>query len=625
MAERAVQSERVMTGSVMHAARPERITIGGSEQWIVVRSDDLAKPVVLYLHGGPGTSQLTSNRRHTHELEKYFTVVDWDQRGAGKSFGAIKDVARMNVDQFVEDTREVTLHLLGRFQKRRIVLVGHSWGSAIGVLTAARYPELFHCYVGIGQVANMAEGEAASYRWTLEQAERAHRRRAARALAKMGPPPYTGDWRHKTITERKYVAQFGGEIHGSKIGAMGIVLRSLLFSREYDLGDRINIFRGILGSMKLLWPQLLKVNLFESVPELKIPVFILAGRFDHEVPSEIAARYVESLRAPSKELIWFERSAHMPQFEEQERFTKLMVEKVLPLAADGPVAPPPRTSSFRPEGPAPTWIAAPSGHRIPVRTYGVGGPRRPVIMLHGLQSHSGWFVQSAQHLSQNGMPVYAFDRSGSGLSETTSDTDVRLERLLAEIDAVADRAEADTGYKDVTLVGHCFGAIPALLYAALHRPDRVASLVLATPALYTLADLSPRDKARVLWSVLSGRGVRVPVPLSPEQFSDLDPYIAFVRSDTLALRTAPARLMYEVSLARRRLRRAAPALRVPLFVAYAGGDVICDNPRNRRLLARVTSPMETRTYPGARHILEFSSERDAFLSDLVGWLARERA
>lgn len=273
---------------------------------------------------------------------------------------------------------------------------------------------------------------------------------------------------------------------------------------------------------------------------------------------------------------------------------------------------------------APVWIAAPSGYRIPVRRYGAGGQRRPIVMLHGLQSHSGWFVQSCRHLSRQGIPVYAFDRRGSGLSEATRDTGARLEGLLAEIDAVADQAQADTGHTDVALVGHCFGAIPALLYAALYRPARVASLVLATPALYTLADLSVRDKARVLWSVLAGDTARVPVPLSPEQFSDLDPWVAFVRNDPLALRTVPARLMYEVARARSRLRSAAQALRAPLFVAYAGRDVICDNRRNRDLLARVTSPVESRTYPGARHILEFSTERDAFFADLVGWLTRER-
>jgi pimeloyl-ACP methyl ester carboxylesterase len=281
--------------------------------------------------------------------------VDWDQRGAGKSYAAIQDVGRMNIDQFVEDTRELTLHLRKRFGQNRIVLVGHSWGSVIGALTASRYPELFHAYVGIGQVAHMAEGEAASYRWALDEARRARHRRAIRALTEIGPPPYRGDWQRKTITERRFVARFGGEIHGSRVGAMAVVLRSLLFSRVYGLGDRINLFRGIFGSMRLLWPQLLKVDLFQSVPELKVPVFIVAGRFDHEVPSEIAARYFEALRAPSKQLAWFERSAHMPHVEQPDMFARLMIEKVLPVTRDAA-----RLTASR-RGPSPA--SAPAAHR----------------------------------------------------------------------------------------------------------------------------------------------------------------------------------------------------------------------------------------------------------------------
>ena len=165
----------------------------------------------------------------------------------------------------------------------------------------------------------------------------------------------------------------------------------------------------------------------------------------------------------------------------------------------------------------------------------------------------------------------------------------------------------------------------ALLYAGLHRPGRVASLVLATPALYTLTDLPPLDKARVLWSVLGGRPARVPVPLSPEQFSELEPFVQFVRADPLALRTVPARLLYEVRRARRRLEAAAVALRCPLMVTMAGADVICDNPRNRRLLEHVGAPMNLHVYAGARHILEFSAEREAFLNDLAAWFERPGA
>lgn len=310
----------------------EKLNIGGNDQWILERSENTDNPLILFLHGGPGTSQLTSNRRNTRALEKSFIVVNWDQRGAGKSYGAISDAAKMNIDQFVEDTRELTLYLMKKFAKERIVLAGHSWGSAIGAMAVAKYPELYSCYVGIGQVANMAEGELASYQWTLDQARKKNARRAVRALEKMGPPPYQGDWRASTISERSWVARFGGEVHGNWFGAVGIVLGNVLFSREYGLLDRINVFRGVLGSMQLLWPQLFKVDLFRSVPELKVPVFFMEGRHDHEVPPDIAARYFAALKAPAKELVWFENSAHMVNSEERDLFCKVLVEKVLPIA-----------------------------------------------------------------------------------------------------------------------------------------------------------------------------------------------------------------------------------------------------------------------------------------------------
>lgn len=275
--------------------------------------------------------------------------------------------------------------------------------------------------------------------------------------------------------------------------------------------------------------------------------------------------------------------------------------------------------------PAPAWIAAVAGYRIPVRRFGVDGERRPVVMLHGLQSHSGWFVQSARFIAGLGLPVHAFDRCGSGMSEGETELGARLEGLLAEVDAVIEHALAGTRHDAVHLVGHCFGAIVALLYAALHRPARVAGVVLATPALYTLTDLPARDKARVLWSVLSRRPLRVPVPLSPEQFSELAPFVEFVRHDPLALRAAPARLLYEVRRARRRLAKAIRALRAPMLVAMAGDDLICDNRRNRGLLERAATPVEVREYPGARHILEFSGQREAFFRDLAAWFERREA
>jgi len=319
-------------------ARPiailEKVRLGGCDQWVLERSEDVRNPVLLYLHGGPGTSQLTSNRRNTRHLEKYFTVVNWDQRGAGKSYRAIRDTGRMNIGQFVADTRELTLYLLAKFHQERLVLAGHSWGSVIAALTVAKFPELYSCYVGIGQVACVEEGESASYWWTLEQARKRQDRRAVAALVTMGAPPYQGDWRKKVVTQRSYLARFGGEVHKSRTGAFGLVVRNLMFSREYTLADRVRYFRGILGSMRLLWPELSQVDLFTSVPELKVPVFFMEGRSDWEAPYELAERYFDSIKAPSKELIWFDRSAHLPNSEERDLFNEVMVAKVLPLARE---------------------------------------------------------------------------------------------------------------------------------------------------------------------------------------------------------------------------------------------------------------------------------------------------
>ena len=324
--------DRAGAGAARSVAALEKVRIGDSDQWILARSADVTSPIVLFVHGGPGTSELTLNRRNTRDLEKHFVVVNWDQRGAGKSYRAITDAGRMNVEQFVQDTRELALYLLQRFHHQRLVLAGHSWGSIIGVLTVARYPELFHCYVGIGQAVHSAENEAESYRWTLEQARSRNDRRAVRALEAMGPPPYPGDWLASVLTQRRLLGRFGGELHGSRIGAFGVVAGSLLFSREYTFLDRINFFRGIIGSMRLLWPELQTANLFERVPELRVPVFLMEGRHDHEAPADIAARYFDRLTAPSKELIWFEHSAHLPNTEERELFNRTLIEKVLPIA-----------------------------------------------------------------------------------------------------------------------------------------------------------------------------------------------------------------------------------------------------------------------------------------------------
>jgi pimeloyl-ACP methyl ester carboxylesterase len=308
----------------------EKVTLGGVEQWILIRSENILNPVLLFLHGGPGTSEMGLVRKYNMpSLQKHYTVVVWDQRGAGKSFKAITPLSGMNIEQLISDTHELTLLLCKRFNQDKIILAGHSWGSALGVLTVKRYPELYSLYIGIGQVVNMLEGERISYEWTLEQAINTNDKKNIKKLKEMGAPPYSGDWQSKTVSQRKILGKYGGEVYGNSMGGVPVTIKTLLGTTEYNWSDRINFFRGIFSTMRLMWPQLLKVNLIEQAPELKVPVLFLEGRHDYEAPSILAQQYFDILKAPDKKIIWFENSAHFLNAEEVEKFNEVLLNQAL--------------------------------------------------------------------------------------------------------------------------------------------------------------------------------------------------------------------------------------------------------------------------------------------------------
>jgi len=308
----------------------ERVMLGGVEQGLLIRGLSVANPVLLYLHGGPGTSELGMVRVHNIPvLEKHFTVAIWDQRGAGISYAAREPESGMTVEQFIADAHELTLLLCRRFQQPKIYLVGHSWGSVLGALTVHRHPDLYHAYVGVGQAVDMREGERISYAWTLAQAEKAGDARSVAQLKAIGPPPYPGELRPKLMTQRRILGKYGGEVHGNPRGGMSTLLRGLIWSSEYSWPDRINVFRGIFANMRLMWPKILTINLMVQAPEIKVPVYFLEGRYDYEAPAVLAERYFQVLKAPRKELIWFERSAHFVNTEEAESFNRFFVDRLL--------------------------------------------------------------------------------------------------------------------------------------------------------------------------------------------------------------------------------------------------------------------------------------------------------
>jgi pimeloyl-ACP methyl ester carboxylesterase len=320
-------SGQVVQGSI---ASLEEITLGNAKQWILLRGLDTTKPIILFLHGGPGSSMMGLYKKCAAELEKRFVVVLWDQRGAGKSFAANHPHSDMNINQFISDTCELTEMLCDRFKQKKVFLMGHSWGSVIGVFAVQKRPELFHAFIGIGQVVNMLENEKVSYEWTLEQARKANDQEIVDALTNIGKPPYQRDgWQKKIIKQRKLLGKYGGEIYGSAMGAIPLILKSLICTTEYTLLDKVNFFRGTFSSMTLLWNELMTVNLEERAPDLKVPIFFALGKHDYEAPFSLAERYFNAVNAPRKELVWFENSAHFPNVEETEKFNDFLINRVL--------------------------------------------------------------------------------------------------------------------------------------------------------------------------------------------------------------------------------------------------------------------------------------------------------
>jgi pimeloyl-ACP methyl ester carboxylesterase len=308
----------------------EKVNLGGQEQWILIRSIDITKPVILFLHGGPGTANMCLLRKYTDELEKYFIVVTWDQRGAGKSYQAINPHSSMTIHRFVLDTGELTQLLCHRFNQHKIFLVGHSWGSLLGILSIQKYPDLYHAYIGIGQIVNMQENEQISYDWTLAQATKVEDRRAIRTLAEIGNPPYTGDGQKKLMTQRRLLGKYGGELYGSSKGAFPLIFSSLISATEYTFFDKVNFFKGIFASNHLLWQELLAINLKKQELSFKVPIYFALGKHDYEAPSVLAQQYFKIIGAPKKEIIWFENSAHFANIEENEKFNDLLVNNILP-------------------------------------------------------------------------------------------------------------------------------------------------------------------------------------------------------------------------------------------------------------------------------------------------------
>lgn len=307
----------------------EKVMLGGQEQYLIIRGKDKNKPVMLFLHGGPGSPEFAFMKSMNRGLENDFVMVYWEERGAGKSFSKNIPAESMTLPRFISDTRELSILLAKRFKKDKIYLMGHSWGSLLGILTAYRYPELYYAYFGIGQACSQYRAEKLSFAWAKEQALQHNNRHAIQALNKLTFPDSlaTGNiWPDYLMSERDYLYLFGGGLN-HKMTSITPIVKMLLNTREYTINDKLNFLRGSLFSLNLLWPTVIKENLFREIDSMRIPVYIFQGKYDHQTSYAVAKDFYNQLKAPKKEFFTFENSAHSPLMEEPEKFNSIVLDK----------------------------------------------------------------------------------------------------------------------------------------------------------------------------------------------------------------------------------------------------------------------------------------------------------
>lgn len=313
-----------LAGSI---ATLEQVTLNDSHQWISVRGQDASKPVLLFLAGGPGGSQLATARYALGGLEEHFVVVNWEQPGAGKSFDAV-DRSTITPERYIEDAHALVQHLRERFAQDKVYVLGESWGSALGILLVQRYPELFHAFIGTGQMVAFLENDLMCYDFAVQWAQERGDTAKVAKLVEQGPPPYYGDgvaWKESAFL----MDTFNYMNQNPAIADNGANTFRDLAAPEYGLYDKASWFRGVIETLGVVYPQLWEVDFRQQATKLEVPVYFLLGRHDINAPVALTEQYFDLLDAPHKEIVWFEHSGHTPWVSESDRFVQAVVDTVL--------------------------------------------------------------------------------------------------------------------------------------------------------------------------------------------------------------------------------------------------------------------------------------------------------
>jgi len=310
----------------------EPITLGGVEQWILIRGQDTSNPVLVFLHGGPGSPAILYGRFAFKPLEQYFTVVTWDQRGCGKSYHAGVDLQSLTFEQLLSDTRELVLQLRARFATQKVFLMGVSWGAILGIHLADDYPDLVQAYVGIGQPVNVNQGLGIAIEFAIRRATTLGEDETVAQLTELQELWQTDPslaWEQHGPLQTWLESHGYGDLHD--LSLYSSLAQEAGPLTEYTAQDQTNedSWQALYDASPLRQDAswLLAMDLQQDIPRLEVPAVFMNGSYDYKAPLELVEQYVAGLQAPlGKQVIAFEQSGHVVFLEQRTLFRNSMIE-----------------------------------------------------------------------------------------------------------------------------------------------------------------------------------------------------------------------------------------------------------------------------------------------------------
>lgn len=307
------------------------VSIGGIEQWVTVKGDSCANPIILFISGGPGNPLSPYSDALYGAWSKDFTLVQWDQRGAGMTYGRSPPApeSSLTIERMRDDGNELAAYLAHRFGKKKVILWGSSWGSILGVHMAKARPDLFHAYLGTSQVVSYHENQAASYAKLLEVVRADGDQAALAVLESVGAPPWTDPRSFGKVrrVSRKFEAKVATAPPASwwEKPAEYATPKALA---DYEAGEEYSFlsFVGMKGD-----GMFSQVDLPRLGTDFAIPMFFVEGAHDLVATPDVAQRYYDSIQAPQKHLVLLERAGHDPNQDVIDAEYRILRERILPL------------------------------------------------------------------------------------------------------------------------------------------------------------------------------------------------------------------------------------------------------------------------------------------------------